>query len=157
MYKEEQETKFILTKKKKYRISVPEPSLKHFQSIARRLYRIFAHAYFHHREIYEYFEVSHLRIGLCFIYIKKMLWICYVMLLYWSFSFTKVTLFIQNDTSLYARFLLLSQTYNLIPPSLVSIPNQSVDADENEQEDNEYDRNIQSSNSSAIFLPTSTE
>jgi hypothetical protein len=52
---------------------------------------------------------------------------------------------------------LLSQAYNLIPPSLVSIPNQSVDADENEQEDDEYDRNIQSSNSSAIFLPTSTE
>ncbi|KAI8885319.1 Mob1/phocein [Backusella circina FSU 941] len=99
------------------RISVPEPSLKHFQSIARRLYRIFAHAYFHHREIYEYFE---------------------------------------NDTSLYARFLLLSQAYNLIPPSLVSIPSQSSDADENEPED-EYDRNIQSSNSSAIFLPTSTE
>lgn len=41
-----------------HRISVPEPSLKHFQSIARRLYRIFAHAYFHHREIYESFEVS---------------------------------------------------------------------------------------------------
>jgi len=40
------------------RISVPEPSLKHFQSIARRLYRIFAHAYFHHREIYESFEAS---------------------------------------------------------------------------------------------------
>ncbi|CAO3645675.1 unnamed protein product [Cunninghamella blakesleeana] len=38
------------------RISVPEPSLKHFQSIARRLYRIFAHAYFHHREIYEFYE-----------------------------------------------------------------------------------------------------
>lgn len=40
-----------------YRISIPEPSLKHFQSVARRLYRIFAHAYFHHREVYEYFEV----------------------------------------------------------------------------------------------------
>lgn len=39
------------------RISIPEPSLKHFQSIARRLYRIFAHAYFHHREIYQSFEV----------------------------------------------------------------------------------------------------
>ncbi|KAL1928872.1 hypothetical protein VTP01DRAFT_2658 [Rhizomucor pusillus] len=38
------------------RISIPEPSLKHFQSIARRLYRIFAHAYFHHREIYQSFE-----------------------------------------------------------------------------------------------------
>ncbi|KAI9277580.1 Mob1/phocein [Sporodiniella umbellata] len=49
----------ILLNNSKYfpsRIVIPEPSLKHFQSVARRLYRIFAHAYFHHREIYEYFE-----------------------------------------------------------------------------------------------------
>ncbi|CAO3703433.1 unnamed protein product [Rhizopus stolonifer] len=49
----------ILLNNSKYfpsRISIPEPSLKHFQSVARRLYRIFAHAYFHHREIYEFFE-----------------------------------------------------------------------------------------------------
>ncbi|RIA96070.1 Mob1/phocein [Glomus cerebriforme] len=38
------------------RISIPETSLKHYQSIARRLYRIFAHAWFHHREIFEAFE-----------------------------------------------------------------------------------------------------
>ncbi|GAB5589860.1 hypothetical protein Unana1_04760 [Umbelopsis nana] len=38
------------------RISIPEPSLKHLQAIARRLYRIFAHAYFHHRETFEFFE-----------------------------------------------------------------------------------------------------
>ncbi|ORX46056.1 putative cell cycle-associated protein [Hesseltinella vesiculosa] len=37
-------------------ISIPEPSLKHFQAIARRLYRVFAHAYFHHRETYDLFE-----------------------------------------------------------------------------------------------------
>ncbi|OBZ86559.1 MOB-like protein phocein [Choanephora cucurbitarum] len=49
----------ILLNNSKYfpsRISVPEPSLKHFQSIARRLYRVFAHAYCHHREVYESFE-----------------------------------------------------------------------------------------------------
>ncbi|CAG8605890.1 4740_t:CDS:2 [Ambispora leptoticha] len=40
------------------RISIPPSSLKHFQQIARRLYRIFAHAYFHHREIFESFEAS---------------------------------------------------------------------------------------------------
>ncbi|RUP50888.1 mps one binder kinase activator-like 4-like protein [Jimgerdemannia flammicorona] len=38
------------------RISIPEPSLKHYQSIARRLYRIFAHAWFHHREVFESYE-----------------------------------------------------------------------------------------------------
>ncbi|KAJ1925704.1 hypothetical protein EC988_010349, partial [Linderina pennispora] len=35
------------------RLYVPETSMKHFQSMARRIYRIFAHAYFHHREIFE--------------------------------------------------------------------------------------------------------
>ncbi|CAO3610379.1 unnamed protein product [Mucor hiemalis] len=108
----------ILLNNSKYfpsRISVPEPSLKHFQSIARRLYRIFAHAYFHHREIYEYFE---------------------------------------NETSLYARFLLLSQTYNLIPASLVSIPDAGNEEEEDEEEDDEdrdYNRNIPH-NTSAIQL-----
>ncbi|KAG0169796.1 MOB member 4, phocein [Apophysomyces sp. BC1034] len=77
------------------RISVPELSLKHFQSIARRLYRIFAHAYYHHREIYETFE---------------------------------------NETSLYARFLLLSQVYELIPASLVSIPDSTSKTTTDEQD-----------------------
>ncbi|KAF9436374.1 hypothetical protein BGZ76_004165 [Entomortierella beljakovae] len=40
------------------RISVPEGSVKNFQSIARRLYRIFAHAYFHHRDIFDSFEAE---------------------------------------------------------------------------------------------------
>ncbi|KAI8345502.1 Mob1/phocein [Mortierella sp. GBAus27b] len=40
------------------RICVPEGSAKNFQSIARRLYRIFAHAYFHHRDIFDAFEAK---------------------------------------------------------------------------------------------------
>ncbi|KAI9318352.1 mps one binder kinase activator-like 4, partial [Dichotomocladium elegans] len=76
-------------------ISIPQPSLKHFQSIARRLYRVFAHAYFHHREIYQTFE---------------------------------------NETSLYARFLLLCQLFELIPSNLVTIPSGSIDDDSNEQQ-----------------------
>ncbi|KAI8066246.1 Mob1/phocein [Gilbertella persicaria] len=108
----------ILLNNSKYfpsRISVPEPSLKHFQSIARRLYRIFAHAYFHHREVYESFE---------------------------------------NETHLYARFLKLSQTYELIPNSLVSIPNDTNEEEEEEtQQENTFNRNIPHSNSSAILLP----
>ncbi|KAJ1765342.1 hypothetical protein IW138_006135 [Coemansia sp. RSA 986] len=32
---------------------VSEMSMKHFQSMVRRLYRIFAHAYFHHRDLFE--------------------------------------------------------------------------------------------------------
>eukprot|EP00744_Colponema_vietnamica_P012777 GILI01017926.1.p1 GENE.GILI01017926.1~~GILI01017926.1.p1 ORF type:complete len:242 (+),score=63.71 GILI01017926.1:192-917(+) len=40
------------------RLNVPQASIKHFQSIVRRLYRIFAHAYFHHRSIFDSFEAS---------------------------------------------------------------------------------------------------
>ncbi|KAI8924262.1 Mob1/phocein [Entophlyctis helioformis] len=40
------------------RVSVPETSLKQLHNIARRLYRIFAHAWYHHREIFGEFEVS---------------------------------------------------------------------------------------------------
>jgi len=38
------------------RVSVPESSLKYFQSIARRLYRIFSHAYFHHKDLFDQIE-----------------------------------------------------------------------------------------------------
>jgi len=41
-----------------YRISIPSSSVKHFASLARRLSRIFAHAYFHHREIFEQAEAE---------------------------------------------------------------------------------------------------
>ncbi|KAI9598464.1 Mob1/phocein [Syncephalis fuscata] len=40
------------------RLSIMNSSLKHFQSIARRLYRIFAHAWYHHREEFNSFEAS---------------------------------------------------------------------------------------------------
>lgn len=40
------------------RVSVPESSHKHFQSIARRLYRIFAHAWYHHRDKFNEFETE---------------------------------------------------------------------------------------------------
>ncbi|TPX63396.1 hypothetical protein SpCBS45565_g06671 [Spizellomyces sp. 'palustris'] len=43
------------------RVSIPPTSLKHFSNVTRRLYRIFAHAWFHHREIFTEFEIeSHL-------------------------------------------------------------------------------------------------
>ncbi|KAJ2082713.1 hypothetical protein H4R24_001381 [Coemansia sp. RSA 988] len=35
------------------RTIIQDTSMKHFQSMVRRLYRIFAHAYFHHREFFE--------------------------------------------------------------------------------------------------------
>ncbi|KAJ3095981.1 Glyceraldehyde-3-phosphate dehydrogenase 2 [Phlyctochytrium planicorne] len=38
------------------RVSIPETSHKHFQNIARRLYRVFAHAWYHHPDVFEDFE-----------------------------------------------------------------------------------------------------
>ncbi|KAI8816401.1 Mob1/phocein [Fimicolochytrium jonesii] len=40
------------------RISIPQSSLKHFANITRRLHRIFAHTWFHHRAIFQEFEVE---------------------------------------------------------------------------------------------------
>ncbi|PPQ87941.1 hypothetical protein CVT25_001126 [Psilocybe cyanescens] len=40
------------------RLSIPQTSHRHFSSLARRLGRIFAHAYFHHREAFEQAEVE---------------------------------------------------------------------------------------------------
>ncbi|KAH9896976.1 hypothetical protein C8Q73DRAFT_642862 [Cubamyces lactineus] len=40
------------------RLSIPSTSHRHFSSLCRRLGRIFAHAYFHHREIFEQAEAE---------------------------------------------------------------------------------------------------
>lgn len=45
------------------RVSVPQASMKQFPSIARRLYRIFAHAWYHHREVFDAFEVGKFNVG----------------------------------------------------------------------------------------------
>ena len=38
------------------RIAIPQSSTSHLMMIVRRLYRLFAHTYFHHRDIFEEFE-----------------------------------------------------------------------------------------------------
>ena len=40
------------------RVSIKESSVAKLGSVCRRVYRIFSHAYFHHRSIYDEFEVS---------------------------------------------------------------------------------------------------
>ncbi|WAR51647.1 hypothetical protein PtB15_1B83 [Puccinia triticina] len=65
------------------RLQIPASSIKHFTSIARRLYRILAHAWFHHRELFEECEM---------------------------------------ETSLYARFLALTDEFGLIAEDLLVIP-----------------------------------
>ncbi|KAL7746301.1 hypothetical protein RI367_008372 [Sorochytrium milnesiophthora] len=40
------------------RVTISKDSSQHFESIARRLYRIFAHAYFHHRAVFDQFEAA---------------------------------------------------------------------------------------------------
>lgn len=38
------------------RVSIPPTSIKYLTSIVRRLYRLFTHTYFHHRELFSEFE-----------------------------------------------------------------------------------------------------
>ena len=43
------------------RVSIPPTSIKFLMSIVRRLYRLFTHTYYHHREVFKEFEKkSHL-------------------------------------------------------------------------------------------------
>ncbi|TFK49483.1 Mob1/phocein [Heliocybe sulcata] len=65
------------------RLSIPQPSTRHFSALARRLGRIFAHAYFHHREAFEQAEA---------------------------------------ESSLYARFLVLTKKFDLVPAEFLVIP-----------------------------------
>ena len=44
------------TKNFNSRVSIPQSSTKHLLSIVRRLYRIFSHTYFHHKDIFNEFE-----------------------------------------------------------------------------------------------------
>jgi len=39
-----------------YRISIKDTSIAKLGSVCRRIYRIFSHAYYHHRTIYDEFE-----------------------------------------------------------------------------------------------------
>ena len=41
-----------------FRVSIKESSVAKLGSVCRRVYRIFSHAYFHHRSIYDEFEVK---------------------------------------------------------------------------------------------------
>ncbi|KAJ7773807.1 Mob1/phocein [Mycena metata] len=65
------------------RLQIPPASHRHFTSLARRLGRIFAHAYFHHREEFEQAEA---------------------------------------ESALYARFLALTERYDLVPADFLVIP-----------------------------------
>lgn len=47
-----------------YRVSIKESSVAKLGSVCRRIYRIFSHAYFHHRQIFDEYEVSSLKLPL---------------------------------------------------------------------------------------------
>ena len=90
------------------RMSIAPTSTKHFSSIARRLYRIFAHAYYHHREVFDQCEVRLSRRG----------------------SADR-----QAETSLYARFLRLVQDYELVSADVLVIPSSQTPAAETDASD----------------------
>ena len=41
-----------------FRVSIKESSVAKLGSVCRRIYRIFSHAYFHHRQLFDDYEVS---------------------------------------------------------------------------------------------------
>lgn len=47
-----------------FRVSIKESSVAKLGSVCRRIYRIFSHAYFHHRQIFDEYEVSSLKLHL---------------------------------------------------------------------------------------------
>lgn len=47
-----------------YRVSIKESSVAKLGSVCRRIYRIFSHAYFHHRQIFDEYEVSSFKLHL---------------------------------------------------------------------------------------------
>ncbi|KAJ7624934.1 Mob1/phocein [Roridomyces roridus] len=78
------------------RLQIPPTSHRHFSSLARRLGRIFAHAFFHHREEFEQAEA---------------------------------------ESSLYARFLALTEKFDLVPADFLVIPSRAVGNAENSRTD----------------------
>ncbi|KAG6899468.1 hypothetical protein C0993_010111 [Termitomyces sp. T159_Od127] len=82
-------------------IQIPQSSHRHFSSLARRLGRIFAHAYFHHREAFEQAEA---------------------------------------ESSLYARFLVLTSKFDLVPSEFLVIPApSSTYSDSDHENDDRHD------------------
>ncbi|KAG8845584.1 hypothetical protein FRB96_002337 [Tulasnella sp. 330] len=77
------------------RLQIPAASTRHFGSLARRLSRIFAHAYYHHREAFEQCEA---------------------------------------ESSLYARFLLMANRFELVPAEFLVLPNTNNDSSEAAQQ-----------------------
>lgn len=54
------------------RVSIKESSVAKLGSVCRRIYRIFSHAYFHHRQIFDKYEVSPFRTVKC---VEKLSWL----------------------------------------------------------------------------------
>lgn len=99
------------------RLSVPPSSYRHFSSLARRLSRIFAHAFYHHRELFSQAEA---------------------------------------ESSLYARFLALSQQNSLVPPELLVIPLEGLQPNHSHEQEGLVE-DEHSSNSPRTTTDTSNE
>jgi len=111
------------------RISIPTSSRRHFHSLARRLSRIFAHAYYHHREAFESCEVW-------FVASQKIV-------------ILTATRYPQAESSLYSRFYHLSRTFDLVPAEFLipppSPPSKSYsEFDDSSDDDPVFNRRVSS-------------
>lgn len=121
------------------RTYIPTTSLRHFGSVSRRLSRIFVHAYEHHSDVFEACEVSNQFPG-------SLSFPCPLS----HTSYSPIRL--QNETSLYARFLALVQTYDLIAvdslPLLGAKARPAISA--KEQEEESIGRNVSAEEKSEV-------
>lgn len=106
-----------------FRVSIKESSVAKLGSVCRRVYRIFSHAYFHHRTIFDEFEVFRLNI---LVNIWYKLWIqkhgpaCFDSLHY-ALIICCYHVF-QNETSLCRRFTYFVTKYNLMSKDNLIVP-----------------------------------
>lgn len=90
------------------RVNIKDSSVQKLGSVCRRIYRIFSHAYFHHRHIYDEIEVRFSKIP----FFK--IWKIFVYFKFYSIK--------KRDTSLCKRFTRFVIKYELMTPDSLIVP-----------------------------------
>lgn len=98
-----------------------EPSAEqYFSSIARRLYRVFSHAYHHHRRVYDAFEVRAMPWPTCAQRVHVCL--CNRIPLRCPARSEHARVALQSQTKLCSRFFHLVEAHKLMPASAFDMP-----------------------------------
>ena len=102
------------------RVNIKDSSVQKLASVCRRIYRIFSHAYFHHRPIYDEFEVANLN------HCHLISWIYAIKILY-----------LKKETSLCQRFTKFVIKYDLMTSDTLIVPVKENNDADSEKKSNE--------------------